>query len=370
MNRHVIRALRTGDAPEAARILLNAFAADFPLAWPTLDSARREVDEALDRERLALGAWTRDDTLVGWIGAIPQYRKQEVTTGWELHPFCVDPSSHGRGVGRMLVRSLEKELHRRGATVVYLGTDDESGRTIAADRELPDIPQVITELERRTDSGSRVDHPYAFYRRCGYRIVGVIPDASGIGRPDILMAHRLVEHPAVAHTDRAAPTEAPDSRIDGIDRSDGIDRIEAIDPAEAPLDLLMEADPSEERIRSNLKDARCYAVRIADSIAAICVVVDLSGDRAELVNIAVRPTLRGRGLGSRLLDAAIDRTRERGMAHMEVGTGTFGYQLAFYQRRGFRVASIVHDFFLDNYHEPVFEAGLRHVDMIRLSLSL
>ena len=34
-------------------------------------------------------------------------------------------------------------------------------------------------------------HPYAFYQKLGYTIVGVIPDANGLGKPDILMAKSL-----------------------------------------------------------------------------------------------------------------------------------------------------------------------------------
>jgi aminoglycoside 6'-N-acetyltransferase I len=35
-------------------------------------------------------------------------------------------------------------------------------------------------------------HPYEFYQKLGYVIVGVIPDANGPGKPDILMAKSLV----------------------------------------------------------------------------------------------------------------------------------------------------------------------------------
>jgi len=35
-------------------------------------------------------------------------------------------------------------------------------------------------------------HPYEFYQKQGFVIVGVMPDANGIGKPDILMAKSVV----------------------------------------------------------------------------------------------------------------------------------------------------------------------------------
>lgn len=34
-------------------------------------------------------------------------------------------------------------------------------------------------------------HPYEFYQKMGYAIVGVIPDANGPGKPDIIMAKKI-----------------------------------------------------------------------------------------------------------------------------------------------------------------------------------
>jgi len=44
--------------------------------------------------------------------------------------------------------------------------------------------------------------------------------------------------------------------------------------------------------------------------------------------------------------------------------------LAFYQRFGFRVDSILKDYFIINYDEPIFENGIQLKDMLRLILKL
>ena len=48
-------------------------------------------------------------------------------------------------------------------------------------------------------------------------------------------------------------------------------------------------------------------------------------------------------------------------------TGSFGDQLVFYQRAGFRVTGIVRDFFLKHYTTQLWERGVQHRDMLRLS---
>jgi aminoglycoside 6'-N-acetyltransferase I len=34
-------------------------------------------------------------------------------------------------------------------------------------------------------------HPFEFYRKVGFTIVGLLPDANGFGKPDIFMAKRV-----------------------------------------------------------------------------------------------------------------------------------------------------------------------------------
>ena len=74
----------------------------------------------------------------------------------------------------------------KGCLTVYLGTDDEFGKTSLADADL--FEDTFGKIEHiRNVRG----HPYGFYQKIGYKIVGVIPDANGLGKPDIIMAKSL-----------------------------------------------------------------------------------------------------------------------------------------------------------------------------------
>jgi len=86
------------------------------------------------------------------------------------------------------------------------------------------------------------------------------------------------------------------------------------------------------------------------------------------MSMAVHPAHQKSGYGTALLTWVIDFFRNCGARQLEVGTGTFGYQLAFYQRHGFRVTSIDRDFFVNHYPEPIFEDGIQLFDMLRLTL--
>lgn len=166
----------------AAELLVEGFRVHAPNAWPDVDAARAEVRECLDPEWIALGAFDADGRLLGWIGAQPQYGGH----AWELHPMVVDERVRRRGIGGMLVRELERRVRERGAVTLFLGTDDEDGRTSLGGAEL--FPGVLGRLREMRDLGG---HPFGVYQRLGFEVVGIIPDANGFGKPDILMAKSL-----------------------------------------------------------------------------------------------------------------------------------------------------------------------------------
>lgn len=167
---------------EAAVLLLEGFRQHWPRAWPDLVSAREEVAEALQPGKICRVARDEDGTVFGWIGGIPQYHGAV----WELHPLVVQPAAQQRGIGRALVHDFEQQVRARGGHTIYLGTDDEDGLTSLSGVDLyPDVWQHVAAV--RNLGG----HPYEFYQKCGYVIVGVVPDANGPGKPDILMAKRV-----------------------------------------------------------------------------------------------------------------------------------------------------------------------------------
>ena len=138
--------------------------------------------------------------------------------------------------------------------------------------------------------------------------------------------------------------------------------------AEAPIELLLLADPSEGKIRSYLPGSKCFVALNGSVVVGGCVVQPRGAESYELMSIAVLADRQKLGYGTALLRWVIDFYRRQGARQLEVGTGTFGYQLAFYQRQGFRVTSIDHDFFVKNYPEPIFEDGIQLFDMLRLTL--
>jgi len=185
--------LSGGQREAAAEILVRAFA-HAPSAWGNLDHARAEVATFLQpplrnryrphrrRVRTALAALDRD-VLIGWVGLIRTY-----SHAFELHPIAVEPDRQRHGVGAALVRALEALAKADGALTIYLGADDDFGGTTLFGAD--PYPDLLASLARIEASGGQ-RHPLGFYLRVGFRLAGLIPDANGTGRPDILFAKRI-----------------------------------------------------------------------------------------------------------------------------------------------------------------------------------
>ena len=166
---------------QVAAILVEGFREHWPDAWSTLSEALEEIHESFEDGRISRVARDEQGAILGWIGGQHSY-----ASVWELHPMVVRGDQQKRGIGRLLVADLEQQVLQRGGLTLMLGTDDEDGMTSLSGVDLyPNLWQHIANI--RNLKG----HPYEFYQKQGFTIVGVVPDANGLGKPDIMMAKRL-----------------------------------------------------------------------------------------------------------------------------------------------------------------------------------
>ncbi|MGF7534241.1 GNAT family N-acetyltransferase [Bacillus mexicanus] len=136
-------------------------------------------------------------------------------------------------------------------------------------------------------------------------------------------------------------------------------------------DLLLLADPSKDIVNEYLERGTCYTAWTGNELAGVYVLLKTRPQTVEIVNIAVKESLQKKGFGKQLVHDAIEKAKELGADTLEIGTGNSSiHQLSLYQKCGFRLQAIDHDFFIRHYDEDIFENGIQCRDMVRLYLDL
>jgi aminoglycoside 6'-N-acetyltransferase I len=166
---------------EVAILMMDAFKEN-PDYCPDMETALEEVRDLLGPGHISRVAVDEQGTVLGLIGGRPHYEGHV----WEVHPLAVRPEHQRKGIGRALVADLEARVRERGALTLWLGTDDVDDQTTLSAVDL--YPNPLEHLARIRNLRG---HPYEFYQKMGFVIVGVMPDANGWGKPDIFMAKRV-----------------------------------------------------------------------------------------------------------------------------------------------------------------------------------
>jgi ribosomal protein S18 acetylase RimI-like enzyme len=139
----------------------------------------------------------------------------------------------------------------------------------------------------------------------------------------------------------------------------------------APMDLLLLADPSEEIIQEYIQNGKCFIGKYANETVGVIVLLKTRPKTIEIMNIAVKEEFQNKGIGKQLIKYAIEKTKKEGINTIEIGTGNPGVQqMLLYQKCGFRIVGIDFDFFRRNYKEKIYENGIECRDIIRLRLDL
>lgn len=143
---------------------------------------------------------------------------------------------------------------------------------------------------------------------------------------------------------------------------------EIFDNKKKYLSLLLLADEQESMIDTYLERRRLYVME-DDGVRAVCVVTDEGGGILEIKNLAVSPPWQRCGYGRAFIEYI--RRRYRGSFHtLQVGTGDSLLTIPFYEACGFVKSHCVRNFFIDHYDHPIYEGGVRLVDMIYLRRDL
>lgn len=135
----------------------------------------------------------------------------------------------------------------------------------------------------------------------------------------------------------------------------------------APMALLLLADPSEEAILEYLTISKLLVAKIDGEIAGMIVLKALNNEISEIMNLAVDENYQRRGIGRKLIIAALEYARNAGMQSVKIATGNSSiHQLKLYQSCGFVIDQILENYFVEHYPEPIYEDGIQCIDRIEL----
>jgi aminoglycoside 6'-N-acetyltransferase I len=148
---------------------------------PTIEAAIEEVEESFRSDGISR-VLLEGDRVVAWIGADQQFNGRVV----EIHPLIVAKKYQGKGLGRQMVNHVETWAKAQGALTLWAGTSDEMNATSLSGVDVyGNVGGAIANFRLLSD------HPCGFWLKLGFQIVGVLPDAEGVGKPNIILAKSL-----------------------------------------------------------------------------------------------------------------------------------------------------------------------------------
>jgi GNAT superfamily N-acetyltransferase len=152
-------------------------------------------------------------------------------------------------------------------------------------------------------------------------------------------------------------------------------RVELHSGPRAALRPLFElAEDSAETLDAYIDAGRVLVALSGDGFAGHLQITEADrADAAEVKNMAVDPSLQGRGVGRRLMAAAVDLARREGHSTLVVATAAADTgNLRFYQRLGFRLRAVERDAFTpETGYPPGLEIdGIALRDRVWLDLPL
>jgi len=139
-----------------------------------------------------------------------------------------------------------------------------------------------------------------------------------------------------------------------------------------PYHLLLTADPDRQKVDAYLEQSQLYLAKTAeDEIIGACIVQEIMPKQWEILNIAVDKYYQNRGVGQQIIEHITIQARIQKIQQLWVATANSSIgQLAFYQKCGFEMHTIIHNFFIEHYSELIIENGIVAKHQVRLVMTL
>ena len=134
------------------------------------------------------------------------------------------------------------------------------------------------------------------------------------------------------------------------------------------MNLLLEADPSKEKINSYFSDGELFVLTYKDNVTCVAVITKVDDNTVELKNIATAEEYRGHGYGKKMIKYLFDTYKQK---YEKMIVGTSENNIPFYVKQGFdKYEKTIKNYFIDNYDEEILDGDLHCIDMYYYSKDL
>lgn len=137
------------------------------------------------------------------------------------------------------------------------------------------------------------------------------------------------------------------------------------------MDLLLQADPSEEMINKYLYSGDTYLAKLEEEVVGVFVLMPNNPQEMELKNISIEKKYQGMGYGKEILNYVIRITRVEGFEYLVVKTADVSTEVIdFYKKLKFEDYFVIKGHFIKYYDQPVIENGKQAMDQVVLRRKL
>ena len=138
-----------------------------------------------------------------------------------------------------------------------------------------------------------------------------------------------------------------------------------------PMDLLLEADPSEEMIEKYLYAGECYIAEGEGEIVGVFVLMPNTAHEIEIKNISVLEKYQHQGVGKDIVKYVVRIAKLEGYEELIVKTADVSKDaIKFYEKMKFTHDFTVKGYFIQYYDQPIMENGKQATDQVVMKRKL